>query len=56
VADRPAGMTCLELERKARWRHGRASSLLHRLERAGLVQRTGEFRDDYGVYLALPLD
>jgi len=51
-----AGMTCLELERKARWRHGRASSLLHRLERAGLVERTGDFRDDYGVYVARPLD
>jgi hypothetical protein len=51
-----AGMTCLELEKKARWRHGRASSLLHRLERAGLVERTGAFRDDYGVYRARPLD
>ena len=51
-----AGMTCLELEKKARWRHGRASSLLHRLERAGLVERDGTFRDGYGAYLALPLD
>ena len=51
-----AGMTCLELEKKARWRHGRASSLLHRLERAGLVERTGTFRDGYGVYLARPLE
>ena len=51
-----AGMTCLELEKRARWRHGRASSLLHRLERAGLVERTGAFRDDYGVYIARPLD
>lgn len=51
-----AGMTCLELERKTRWRHGRASSLLHRLERAGLVVRDGRMRDDYGVYVARPLD
>jgi hypothetical protein len=51
-----AGMTCLELEKKTRWRHGRASSLLHRLERAGLVVRTGQFREDHGVYLARPLD
>lgn len=49
------GMTSLELERKTRWRHGRVSSLLHRLERAGLVYRSGEFRDDYGVYVARPL-
>jgi hypothetical protein len=49
------GMTCLELERRARWRHGRASSLLHRLERAGLVERSGAFRDEYGVYVARPL-
>jgi hypothetical protein len=51
-----AGMTCLELEKRARWRHGRASSLLHRLERAGLVERTGAFREGYGVYVARPLD
>jgi hypothetical protein len=51
-----AGLTCLELERKARWRHGRASSLLNRLERCGLVFRDGRFRDGYGVYLARPLD
>jgi DNA-binding IclR family transcriptional regulator len=50
-----AGMTCLELEKRARWRHGRASSLLNRLERTGLVQRTGQFREDYGVYVARPL-
>lgn len=51
-----AGMTCLELEKKARWRHGRASSLLHRLERAGYVRRVELFRDGYGVYVAQPLD
>ncbi len=51
-----AGMTCLELEKKARWRHGRASSLLHRLERAGHVRRTDVRRDDYRAYVALPLD
>lgn len=50
------GLTCLELERRTRWRHGRASSLLNRLERAGLVRRDGRFRDGYGTYLALPLD
>jgi hypothetical protein len=48
-------MTCLELEKRARWRHGRASSLLHRLERAGLVERTSTFRDGYGAYRARPL-
>lgn len=51
-----AGLTCLELERKARWRHGRASSLLHRLERAGLAVRDGRAREDYGVYVSRPLD
>ncbi len=51
-----AGMTCWELERKARWRHGRASSLLHRLERAGYVRRDGRIREDHGVYVAQPLD
>jgi hypothetical protein len=53
------GMTCWELEKTARWRHGRASSLLHRLENwpaGALVQRTEERRDGYRVYLALPLD
>lgn len=51
------GMTCLELEKTARWRHGRASSVLHRLERAGVVRRDREqVRDGYTVYLARPLD
>jgi hypothetical protein len=53
------GITCPELERVARWRHGRTSSLLHRLERAGHVYRTGETREQYGtlhsVYRARPL-
>jgi hypothetical protein len=53
------GITCPELEKVARWRHGRTSSLLHRLERAGLVYRTGETREQYGtrhsVYRARPL-
>lgn len=53
------GITCPELERVARWRHGRASSLLFRLERAGLVVRDGRTREQYGtrhgVYVARPL-
>jgi hypothetical protein len=53
------GITCPELEKVARWRHGRTSSLLHRLERAGHVYRTGETREQYGtrhsVYRARPL-
>lgn len=53
------GITCPELERAARWRHGRASSLLHRLERAGFVYRDGSTREQYGtrhsVYRARPL-
>ncbi len=53
------GITCPELERATRWRHGRASSLLHRLERAGFVKRDGRTREKFGtrhsVYVALPL-
>jgi hypothetical protein len=53
------GITCPELEKAARWRHGRTSSLLHRLERAGFVKRDGRTREQYGtrhsVYVALPL-
>jgi hypothetical protein len=53
------GITCPELERAARWRHGRTSSLLHRLERAGHVYRDGRTREHYGtqhsVYVARPL-
>lgn len=52
-----AGLTALELERKTRWRHGRVSSLLHRLERRGAVVRDREqVRDGYVAYIALPLD
>lgn len=53
------GLTCPELEKVARWRHGRTSSLLHRLERAGHVVRDGQVRVQYGtrhaVYTARPL-
>ena len=46
------GMTCEELEQETGWGHGRASSLLYRLERAGLVIRRGLFRGPHGAYLA----
>jgi hypothetical protein len=51
-----AGMTALELEKRTRWRHGRVSSLLHRLEKRGAVVRDREqVRDGYTAYVALPL-
>jgi hypothetical protein len=55
-----AGLTCLELEKKARWRHGRTSGLLNRLERRGAAARQGAFRiaegTSHAVYVALPLE
>jgi hypothetical protein len=51
-----AGLTALELERKTRWRHGRVSSLLHRLEKHGAAVRDREqTRDGYVAYVAQPL-
>jgi transposase len=50
------GLTALELERRTRWRHGRVSALLHRLERRGAVVRDREqVRDGYTAYVARPL-
>lgn len=46
------GMTCAELESATGWGHGRASSLLHRLERGVHVRRAGTFRGPHGVYVA----
>lgn len=46
------GLTCAELERATGWGHGRASSLLFRLERRGLVVRPGVFRGPHGAYVA----
>jgi hypothetical protein len=43
------GLTCAELELETEWGHGRASSLLYRLERRGLVARSG-FRGPHSVY------
>lgn len=51
-AQQDRGMTCLELEEEAGWRHGRASSLLYRLERLGLVTRPGIFRGPHGAYVS----
>jgi len=51
------GLTALEMERKTRWRHGRVSSLLHRLEKCGAAVRDREqVRDGYTAYRSLPLD
>lgn len=54
------GLTCLELEKKARWRHGRTSGLLNRLERRGAAARPGAFRiaegSSHAVYVALRLE
>ncbi len=47
-----AGLSCAELELETGWGHGRASSLLYRLERAGLVHRPGIFRGPHSVYVA----
>jgi hypothetical protein len=46
------GLSCAELELETGWGHGRASSLLYRLERRGLVARTGGFRGPHSVYVA----
>jgi hypothetical protein len=53
------GLTCLELEKRAKWRHTRASSLLNRLENwpaGALVEKTDVKRDGYRAYRSLPLD
>jgi transposase len=47
-----AGLTCAELELETGWGHGRSSSLLYRLERAGLVHRPGVFRGPHSAYVA----
>jgi hypothetical protein len=47
-----AGLSCAELELETGWGHGRASSLLYRLERLGLVVRPGIFRGPHGAYVA----
>jgi predicted transcriptional regulator len=47
-----AGLTCAELELETGWGHGRASSLLYRLERRGLIHRPGAFRGPHSVYAA----
>jgi predicted transcriptional regulator len=49
-----AGLTCAELELETGWGHGRASSLLYRLERRGLVHRPGVFRGPHSAYVARP--
>lgn len=46
------GLTCAELELETDWGHGRASSLLYRLERLGLVSRPGIFRGPHSVYVS----
>lgn len=46
------GLTCAELELETGWGHGRASSLLYRLERAGLVSRPGIFRGPHAAYVS----
>jgi hypothetical protein len=45
------GLTCSELELETGWGHGRASSLLYRLERAGLIGRPGIFRGPHSAYV-----
>jgi predicted transcriptional regulator len=51
------GLSCAELEEETGWGHGRASSLLFRLERRALVARSGRFRGPHSVYVAtLPAD
>lgn len=47
-----AGLTCAELELETGWGHGRASSLLYRLERMGLVTRPGIFRGPHSAYVS----
>lgn len=46
------GLTCAELELETGWGHGRASSLLYRLERGGLVSRPGIFRGPHSAYVS----
>lgn len=50
-----AGLTLAELADGQRWREGRCSSLLHRLERAGLVARGTERRGNQRPYQATSL-
>jgi DNA-binding MarR family transcriptional regulator len=47
------GLTCAELELETGWGHGRASSLLYRLERLGLVRRPGVFRGPHSAYVSI---
>lgn len=44
------GLTCAELEAETGWGHGRASSLLYRLERGRLIDRPGIFRGPHSAY------
>lgn len=46
------GLTCAELELETGWGHGRASSLLHRLDAGGYVQRPGIFRGPHAAYVS----
>ena len=50
-AQQDHGLTCAELELETGWGHGRASSLLYRLERMGLVGRPGIFRGPHSAYV-----
>jgi hypothetical protein len=45
------GLTCLELEKATRWRHGIASSPLSAVARQGQVVRAGTVRDGYSVWV-----
>ena len=51
-AQQERGLTCAELELEAEWGHGRASSLLYRLERLELVRRPGIFRGPHSAYVS----
>lgn len=50
-AQQEHGLTCAELELETGWGHGRASSLLYRLERGRLIRRSGVFRGPHSVYV-----
>lgn len=46
------GLTCLELEDEAGWRHSVASAALSTAKRRGLVRVDGRVRGGFGVHVA----
>ena len=47
------GLTCLELEEEAGWRHSVASAALSTAKKRGVVRFDGRTRDGFGVHVAV---